>query len=189
MLTGINGTGKSTVVDMIAERKPETVPLHASIELSKLFNGISREEMEKLDASEKLGRMVAHFTTLFEQNIDRDKAVIMDTHLLVPIRKEGEVQYEDIWAQEYREYTRSMMMLTASPDTIRGWRLSDEAATGRKRNTTLADIAADQDANVTRFEELVTEGSLSSGSRVIENIDGGLDDVRLQIETAFLETE
>ncbi len=185
MLTGINGTGKSTIVDMITDGRPETVPLHASIELSRLFNGISREEMECLDAEEKLARMVAHFTVQFERSLNENKAVIIDTHLLVPIRKDGNLSYEDIWAEEYRQYTHSMHMLTAAPETIRGWRLRDEAITGRQRSTRLEDISADQNANVKRFNDLVEEGSLPEGSRVIENIDGGLSEVVDQVEAAF----
>lgn len=186
MLTGINGTGKSTIVDRIAVERPKIVPIHASLELSKLFNGISREEMEKLSAEEKLGRMVAHFTTTFERSLDANKTVIMDTHLLVPIRKEDDLNYEDIWSDEYSQYTEAMVMLTASPDTIRGWRLRDEALTGRKRSTEVIDIAADQDANTARFSELVAEGSLPSRSQVVENVDGGLADVQRMVEAVFI---
>ncbi len=185
MLTGINGSGKSTVVDMIAASRPGVISVHASLELSKLFNGSSREELETLSAEEKLGRMVAHFTTLFDQSMNDNRAVIMDTHLLVPIRKDGNVTYENIWSDEYSRYVRSMAMITATADTIRGWRLRDEAQTGRIRNVILSDIEADQTANIDLFHGLIADGSLPDSSRIVESVDGGLAEVTRNVEAVF----
>lgn len=188
ILTGVNGIGKSTIVDAITADHPETVPLRASQELSKLFNGISREEMELLTPEEKLGRMVMHFIAVFEHVLDSNKAVILDTHLLVPIRKDDDVIYEDIWSSEYTPYTKSMAMLAANPSSVRKWRLKDERATGRKRNTSVEDIASDQDANLARFNELQATGDLPIGSDVVNNTDGRLKDARRAIEDVFTQS-
>lgn len=185
MLTGINGIGKSTVVDAIAHDSPETIPLHASHELRRLFGNISREELELLTPEEKLSRMVVHFTAIFDQSLDDNRAVIMDTHLLVPIRKDNDVTYEDIWSHEYTPYVSSMAMLSADPTEVRGWRLEDERATGRKRNTDTAAIAADQEMNIARFKVLYTDGQLPSNSSVVENQSGQLVETRAAVERAF----
>ena len=185
MLTGVNGIGKSTIVDSIAADHPETVPLHASSELSKLFNGISREEMEYLKPEEKLSRMVMHFTTQFEKVLERNEAVLLDTHLLVPIRKDSSIIYEDIWSEAYSPFTSAMAMLSADPSNIRAWRLRDEATTGRKRNTNLEDIASDQDQNIARFDSLLRQGSIPSGSRVVINNHGSIAATRDEIENTF----
>lgn len=185
MLTGINGIGKSTVVDAIAHGSPETVPLHASHELRRLFGDISREELELLTPEEKLSRMVVHFTTIFDRSLNDEKAVIMDTHLLVPIRKDDAVLYEDIWSHEYASRITSMAMLSANPESVRRWRLEDEVVTGRKRNGDTAAIAADQEMNIAKFKKLYADGQLPSRSSIIENQSEQLDATRLAVERVF----
>lgn len=187
MLTGVNGIGKSTVVDMIARNRPNTVPLHASSELRGLFGNVSREELELLTPEEKLGRMVTHFTTIFERHVPKGRAVIMDTHLLVPIRT-GSVacRYEDIWSDKYSGYVKSVVMLSAHPEVLRHWRLVDEQATGRKRNTDINQIAADQRANIARFHELRSSGQFSlDRSGVVNNENGCITETTAAVEHIF----
>jgi adenylate kinase len=185
ILTGVNGIGKSTIVDGIASEHPETVALHASLELSKLFNGISREEMELLKPEDKLAKMVVHFTAEFESAIGENKAVLLDTHLLIPIRKNSSVIYEDIWSDAYAPYATSMVMLSASPRDIRAWRMRDESVTGRRRNTDMADIASDQNQNIARFHSLKISGSIPQASRVVNNNHGTVATTRAEIESIF----
>lgn len=115
------------------------------------------------------------------------KAVILDTHLVVPIRKDSAVLYEDIWSNEYTSHVTSMAMLTADPESVRRWRLEDELATGRKRNTDTDAITADQEVNITRFKRLYTDGQLPSSSSIIENQNGCMDETRLAVERVFKE--
>lgn len=185
MLTGVNGIGKSTIVDSIAADHPETVAVHASLELRELFNGISREELELLKPEEKLAKMVVHFTAQFERTLEENKAVLLDTHLLVPIRKDRSVVYEDIWSDAYAPYVSSMVMISADPVDIRAWRLRDEAATGRKRNSDVADITSDQDQNIARFQSLVHSGSLPEESQLVKNNHGSIEATRADIEDIF----
>lgn len=185
MLTGVNGIGKSTIVDNIAADHPETVALHASVELRQLFDGVSREELETLRAEDKLAKMVVHFTTQFEKTLEDKKAVLLDTHLLVPIRKDRSVVYEDIWSDAYAPYISSMVMLSAEPSDIRAWRLRDEAESGRIRNSETIDITADQDQNIARFRSLISSGSIPSISQVVKNNHGSIEATRKEIEDVF----
>lgn len=185
MLTGVNGIGKSTIVDRIAAEHPEVVALHASLELRKLFNGVSREELELLKPEDKLAKMVVHFTTQFEKTLEEKKAVLLDTHLLVPIRKDRSVVYEDIWSDAYTPYTSSMVMLSAEPSDVRAWRLRDEANTGRKRNSEVIDITADQEQNIARFHSLVLSGAIPKESKVINNNHGSIEATRKAVEAVF----
>ena len=186
MLTGVNGIGKSTIIDSIAADHPETVAMHASLELRKLFNGISREELEMLKPEEKLAKMVIHFTAQFEKTLEEEKAVLLDTHLLVPIRKDRSVVYEDIWSDAYAPYTSSMVMLAAEPSDIRAWRLRDEAITGRVRNSEVIDITSDQDQNIARFQSLISSGILPPQSQIVKNNHGSIEQTREDIESIFL---
>lgn len=185
MLMGVNGIGKSTIVDQIAATNPEVVPMHASKELSTLFGGITREEMELLKPEDKLAKMVMHFTAQFDNALTDNKAVLLDTHLLVPIRKENSVIYEDIWSDAYAPYVSSAAMLSAKPSDIRAWRLRDEASTGRKRNTNVSDIQSDQDQNVARFKSLHVSGSLPETSKIVANNHGSIAHTRKVIESIF----
>lgn len=185
MLTGINGIGKSTIVNEITEGHPEAIPLHASHELRGLFGNISREELELLTPEEKLSRMVVHFTTIFDRNLNDKKAVILDTHLVVPIRKDSSVLYEDIWSNEYVSYVTSMAMLSADPGSVRQWRLGDELATGRKRNTDIDAITADQEINIAKFKRLYTDGRLPNSSGIVKNRNGCINKTRLAVERIF----
>jgi adenylate kinase len=185
MLTGINGIGKSTIVDTISNDHPEVVPLHASHELRTLFNGISREELERLDAADKLSRMVLHFTAIFDQIANDGKAAMLDTHLLVPIRTQEGVTYENIWSDSYAPYTNSMVMLTADPTDVRDWRMEDELATGRKRNVNVDDIETDQLANIAAFHDLREQGVFPQASQIVQNTDGRIDETRQSIEAIF----
>lgn len=185
MLTGINGIGKSTVVEAITDRRPEALPLHASLELRGLFGNISRDELEHLSPEEKLSRMVIHFTRIFEVNVNDDRAVIMDTHLLVPVRRDDGVNYEDIWSPEYQQYVSAMVMLSASPESVKQWRLEDEQATGRRRNTDVETILVDQEKNITRFLDLRATGEIPAHSSVIENQNGRLAETQAAIESVF----
>lgn len=185
MLTGVNGIGKSTIIDSIASDHPETVALHASLELRQLFNGISREELEMLKPEDKLAKMVIHFTEKFERTLDEERAVLLDTHLLVPIRKERSVVYEDIWSDAYAPYVSSMVMLSAEPSDIRAWRLRDEANTGRKRNSEVTDITSDQDQNIARFQSLVSSEAISKGSQIVKNSHGSIETTRIDVEKVF----
>jgi adenylate kinase len=185
MLTGVNGIGKSTIVDSIATDHPEMVALHASLELRQLFNGISREELEVLKPEDKLAKMVVHFTVQFDKALEEKKAVLLDTHLLVPIRRDRSVVYEDIWSDAYTPYATSVVMLSADPSDIRAWRLRDEANTGRKRNSEVVDITADQDQNIARFQSLLSSKSIPKESQIIKNSHGSIESTRKDIEKIF----
>tara|TARA_Y100001947_G_scaffold143365_1_gene136336 strand:- start:351 stop:599 length:249 start_codon:yes stop_codon:yes gene_type:complete len=78
-----------------------------------------------------------------------------------------------------------MVMLSAEPSDIRAWRLRDEANTGRKRNSEVLDITADQDQNIARFRSLASNGSIPEGSKVINNNHGSIEATRKDIEEIF----
>ena len=189
MLMGINGIGKSTIVDAIANDSPEVTAVHASQELRALFNGVSREKLEKLNPEEKLARMVIHFTSIFDEVTSEGGVVMLDTHLLVPIRTPEGVTYENIWSDMYSPYVNATAMLTADAEDVRGWRMEDELVTGRKRNVSEDDIRADQAANVVAFEELKAAGRLPLRSRIITNIDDRIEKTRQDIEAVFRGTD
>jgi adenylate kinase len=169
LLAGINGVGKSTIVNAIASHNSGIFPIHASAELRDLFGGVSHEELESMTPEQKLARMAVRFTELFTQARDEKKVALLDTHILVPIRRNNVTQYEDIWAEEYRKWIGQAAMLIADPVDILTWRADDEIKTGRVRDLSLDHIDIDQRLNLRRFSELVSWRDLPSTSRIVRN--------------------
>lgn len=148
MFMGVNGVGKSTLTEMIGVILPDTLTVHVSQELRRMFGVATQLELEELSPDEKLNRRTAHLLEIFRRARAEGNTVLLDTHLLVPIRKNGTVRYENTWADDFTEYTAGAYMLRADPRDIRDWREADMAATGRERNLSLEDIDTDQQLNI-----------------------------------------
>jgi len=177
MFMGVNGVGKSTLTEMISAAFPDALTLHASRELRRILGVATREELEELSPDEKLSRRTAHLLALFRQAREDRQLVLLDTHLLVPIRKDGAVRYEDTWSDEYTGYVSGAYMLTADPTNIRDWRELDMATNGRRRDLSIENIGLDQQLNVDRFTVLIDRGALPSESQIIENRAGLIHDI------------
>lgn len=172
MFMGVNGVGKSTLVEGLAPHLPEAQVVHASAELRKLFGGLSYAELEQIDPVEKLQRRADHFTQLFREVHRRSGLVLMDTHLLVAIRQGPDVRYENTWSPNYSEFVRGAFMITADPVDIRARRERDIAATGRVRDINERNIRHDQELNVQEFESLVASGELPLSAELQHNAEG-----------------
>jgi adenylate kinase len=189
MFMGVNGVGKSTLTEMIGAALPDTLTVHASQELRRMFGVATQQELEELSPDEKLSRRTTHLLEIFRRAQMDGHSVLLDTHLLVPIRKDGAVRYENTWADEYTEYVAGAYMLRADPADIRDWRELDAAATGRRRDLSIENIDADQQLNIGEFTALVDRGALPEGSKVIENRAGIIHDIGLRTlnqELAYL---
>jgi adenylate kinase len=172
MFMGVNGVGKSTLASDVATAFPDALRLNGSAELRRLFGGVSREELERLDPAQKLGRRAAHFLELFRRATADHKLVLMDTHLLVPIRSDDSVRYENTWHDGYSAFVAGAFMLTADPRDISAWRALDQERTGRTRDLAAENIAIDQELNVAEFRTLIDREALPPNSQIIENGDG-----------------
>lgn len=172
MFMGVNGVGKSTLVEGLAPHLPEARVVHASAELRKLFGGLSYAELEQIDPVEKLQRRADHFTKLFHEVHSQSGLVLMDTHLLVAIRQGPDVRYENTWSPNYSEFVHGAFMVTANPADIRTRRERDIAATGRVRDIDEFNIRQDQELNVQEFESLIAAAHIPSNAEVVSNDEG-----------------
>lgn len=171
---GVNGTGKSTLTERLAQRIPGTGVVHASHELRSLFGGISREQQNKMSIDDRLGEIATHLTRVFDQGLNDNDRLLFDTQLLVP-RDDTPRTYESAWSDEYTPYIESAMLIVAPPKSIRVWREVDEVRTGRHRDLSEENIARDQEANVDYFNALIARGALPQRSQILENKDGQLE--------------
>lgn len=171
-LMGVNGTGKSTLTDRLAEKLPKTGVVHASHELRTLFGGISREQQNKMSIEDRLGEIATHLTGVFDRRLNENDRVLFDTQLLVATSGNAPNRtYENAWSDRYGLYLASAAMLLAAPETISRWRQEDGIRTGRMRDLSEANITQDQQENLDYFNELVANGALPPSSDVFYNED------------------
>lgn len=176
-LMGVNGTGKSTITDRLAQRIPGTGVVHASQELRTLFGGISREQQNKMSIDDRMGEIATHLAYVFDQNLIDNDRLLFDTQLLVPtsVSTDHQRNYESAWSDTYGPYLASAVMLLASPSVIRAWRYEDGVRTGRERDLSEANIDRDQNANVDYFRQLLARRAIPLSSKIIHNEDGMLE--------------
>lgn len=162
---GVNGVGKTSLLREVKNHYPEAKHVRSVEILMALFNGIPREELEKLTAQEKFSKMEPAFVQLFSdfQHLAR---VLFDTHLIVVIRKGEEVKTENVWSPKYIPYINQAFFLTADPKVISQRRISDFETTGRKRDPNVEHITHEQYLNYDEFQRSVQPHVTSS---VIDN--------------------
>jgi adenylate kinase len=174
LLTGVSGTGKSTLADRLAQRLPRTSAVHASRELHEVFGRFTQDQRGRICYENKMGEIATHLAMVFDRKLNDYDRLLFDTHLLVPVS--GEVRtYESVWSEQYCRYMASAALIMALPQEIRAWRYHDKLRTGRKRDLSEVNIAQDQTANLSYFEELTAKGLLPVDSQVIHNEDGQLE--------------
>lgn len=168
MLVGINGVGKSMLAKMLHDSLSDSFLIAASEVLMQLFGGVSRDILERLSPDEKMRMMEPAFIELFEHN-KLSRFILFDTHLIVPIRKEGTIVFENIWSSKYLPYINRAYFITSNPQDIFNRRVSDYQKTGRKRDIDLDNIKRDQHVNLCVFEEIICP---AVKSKIVTNKDG-----------------
>ena len=168
MLVGINGVGKSMLAKMLHDSLSDSFLIAASEVLMQLFGGVSRDILERLSPDEKMRMMEPAFIELFEHN-KLSRFILFDTHLIVPIRKEGTIVFENIWSSKYLPYINRAYFITSNAQDILNRRVSDYQKTGRKRDIDLDNIKRDQHVNLCVFEEIICSAVTS---KIVTNKDG-----------------
>jgi len=179
VLFGINGVGKSTIARALAERVPDSAALSGSELLMRAFRGLDRYQLEILSPEEKMRLLVPAFLQAFEQHASA-RRIILDTHLVVPIRKSGRLVLENVWSDAFMPHVGSAFFVSSGPEEILRRRVRDYRATGRQRDADIDHIRRDQEINLRVFEETFASFASSSKTSVIMNEELRLDDtVRL----------
>lgn len=151
---GVNGVGKTTLLKEVKHHFDDAEHVRAVDILMKLFNGISRDELEKLTPQDKFARMEPAFIQLFN-NYQCLSRVLFDTHLVVVIRKNDIVKTENIWSSSYLPYINHAFFVTADPEVISQRRILDFETTGRRRDPNVQNITFDQYSNYEEFQRSV----------------------------------
>lgn len=152
-LFGINGVGKSTLARAAAERLPGLSVVSASSALRSALGGMTREALEALGPEEKQAALRQALIDAFRER-RAASTVVCDTHLIVPIRREGIVRYERMWETEYEPFVSRLILVTASPADILRRRRADAESGVRSRDTDPDAIDADARVNDEEFTRL-----------------------------------
>lgn len=183
---GVNGVGKSTLTNMLAAAFPNALTIHVSQEMMRILGFTTREELNNLNTKEKLARRTKYLMEVFQRARSDHRLVLIDMHLMVPIREGDAVRYETTWSDEYTNYISGAYMLTAEPVVIRDWREHDAKNTGRKRDLSLDNIMIDQQLNIREFSDLVNRKALPRESEIIENQPGLIHEIGDMLVTRIL---
>ncbi|MDO8579364.1 MAG: AAA family ATPase [bacterium] len=151
---GVNGVGKTTIAHAISALSSEVRYISGSGLLMKAFGDVTRETLERISHSEKMRIMEPTFQAAFEI-CSGARFAVLDSHLVVPIRRDGTVLLENIWSQNYTPYIERAYMIIAPPKEILERRVKDAEQDGRKRDIDISHIERDQETNIRIFEEVV----------------------------------
>ncbi len=151
---GINGVGKSTLVKKIVDDYPIIKSMSGSEILMKAFGGVNRQQLEIISPEEKL-RMIEFACIEAFERYQQAKYCLLDTHLVVPIRKAGTLILENMWSIKYLPYIQKAYLMIGDPQEILERRIRDESVIGRKRDLNIANIISDQEINLMVFKELI----------------------------------
>ena len=171
VLFGINGVGKSTIASALQRVVAGSVTLSGSELLMRAFKGLDRSQLEVLSPEEKMRMLEPAFLDGFHHH-KRAPLVILDTHLVVPIRKDGRFILENVWSEQFAPHVKSVFFVLSKPREILERRIRDAATTGRKRDLDIDHIRRDQEINLSVFEETF---SPAGESLLIQNKEHELD--------------
>ncbi len=161
VLLGVNGVGKSTLAQELSKILPESVVLSGSTILMQVFGGLTRPELELLSPSKKMQLMVPAFVHAFEKHHEA-RHLILDTHLVVCIRRSGVLTLERVWSPLYHPYLEHVFLIMSPAQDILERRKRDLAAHRRERDLEIRHIQHDQEINRAAFQELIASNLPSS---------------------------
>lgn len=162
---GVNGVGKSSLLQAtIGVCSEPTIIVHGSAILKESLGIASYEALESLSARAKKRALIDGMAALVATS--PGTITIVDTHLVVPIRKSGQLTVEDMWDDSMQEFFQGFAYITAHPRTITERRRMDGGRSLRVTNAIPHVCAEDLRLNETRWDELSTR---MANRRVVVN--------------------
>jgi adenylate kinase len=158
---GVNGIGKTTYTKELVERTKGSKHLTGSIILMQQIFSLSKAQigaMEKerqrsqylmLESIKPEVKKEAYVLGVIDFAKSHQKQTLfLDTHLMQPIRTQGELRYENMWDDRLLEVVKSIIILVGTPQKI----LERKTKDLRIRDVlTVDEIAQDQKINLEQF--------------------------------------
>lgn len=163
---GANGVGKTTLLEAVVSMLPSGSILvgRGSAILMKSLGVTSYEALEGMSAAAKKRALHEGIATFVRTATSR--VVIVDTHLVVPIRGSEGLVVEDMWDDYLLEHVGGFVHVTASPITVHERRRGVAERALRAQRSTPGVCAEDLQLNAMRWQEVSPR---MSHTRVIAN--------------------
>lgn len=150
---GVNGVGKTTLLQALMETSTELVTVfRGSTILKQTLGTTSYEGLESMSADKKKQTLISGMEATIA---NAESAIVMvDTHLIVPIRNAERLTIEDMWDDAMMNFFHGFIFITADPAVIAERRRSDGERTLRVMHATPQVCAEDLRINATRWNEI-----------------------------------
>lgn len=149
---GVNGVGKSSVLQVVSGMHAGSMVMRGSAILKEALGLASYEALEAMAAEEKKQALIDGMETLLA-NAEQD-IVLVDTHLVVPIRKQGKLIVEDMWDEKLCQLFQGFVYISAYPDMIAERRRLESERSLRFLNSSPEICAEDLQLNALRWDEV-----------------------------------
>ena len=128
---GVNGVGKTSVLNVLRTYNPDTVVLHGSSILKEALGVASYRELESKSASDKKLAYIRGLKSALSSA--GQGTVIVDTHLVVTIWGAHGRHLEDMWDETLNDIFDGFVYMTSSPAVVKERRERDLANNSRVR--------------------------------------------------------
>lgn len=149
---GVNGVGKTALLQAISDMLPDVIVARGSTILKEALGVALYETLELMPMAEKKKVLIAGMSSLIQSSSNR--LVIMDTHLVVPIRRFAAMTLEDMWEDEMLQIFQGFVYITANPLMVSERRRMSSERTLRAMRATLQMCVEDIRLNAERWDEI-----------------------------------
>lgn len=173
---GVNGVGKSAIADFLNTTLASSIRVQASCVLRNSM-GMDRQALEETSKDIKMAVKVPAILQEFNRAIEY-KYILLDTHLIIPIRQKETTIYEDVWSDAFFPYILKAYFIFAASQSILDRRVAGMNKTGRRRNMSIKDIASDQRLNLEKFNKLFFKNKIG---KVVNSTNRNIEEVAREI--------
>ena len=138
---GVNGVGKSSLLRLVSEEMSDTVVYRGSALLKESLSIASYEGLEAMNSARKKRCLIESMESVVSTR--SCGVVFVDTHLVVPLRKNGALLIEDMWDEKLLDIFDGFVCVIASPDMVSCRRKVDGERTIRSANSSVSICAED----------------------------------------------
>lgn len=149
---GVNGAGKTALLQVVSDLLPEVVIARGSMILKESLGVASYETLEAMSSVEKKKALISGISAFVHNTSNR--IALVDTHLVVPIRKSGILTVEDMWDDSMTELFRGFVYITATPSMVSERRRTNNERVLRGAHSTPQMCAEDLRSNSARWDEV-----------------------------------
>jgi adenylate kinase len=150
LVFGVNGVGKSTILERVRQRAPGIEVHSGSMLLKQALGCDSYNDLERLRAEQKKSALVRGIGAVVTANSGITRLV--DTHLVACFDGDGgECAVEDMWDETYLG-ADGLIYVTATQKLVQARRAHDNATGARRRNDDGQRVAHDLSCNDAKWE-------------------------------------